>query len=173
MFVPQPKVIKREHKELKTLRGGLCAGHNLHSLSSVIATFPSVMRSTTFLSSSSFFSPLSDNMLCLLVLFHCFVLKLCVLYAQFITPGICCSEWHQPGNVTWQFIGQRNHYSFPFLSFCNRRCSLQKKAPSLFSGILLLCSHLTLTIAPITTQKCYRAYVGSTELNQEEGSDLV
>lgn len=119
------------------------------------------------------FSPLSDNMLCLLVLFHCFVLKLCVLYAQFITPGICCSEWHQPGNVTWQFIGQRNHYSFPFFSFCNRRCSLQKKAPSLFSGILLLCSHLTLTIAPITTQKCYRAYVGSTELNQEEGSDLV
>lgn len=79
----------------------------------------------------SFYSLLFDNMPCLLVLFHGFVLKLCVLYAQFITPGICCSEWHQPGNVTWQFIAQRNHYSFPFLSFCDRGATFKKGSLSL------------------------------------------
>lgn len=53
-FVPQPKVINRVHKELKTHRCGLRAGHKLHSLSSVITTFLSVMRSTKFLTSNSF-----------------------------------------------------------------------------------------------------------------------
>ena len=52
------------------------------------------------------------SMLCLLVLFHCFALRLCVLYAQFITPVICCPDWHQPGNITWKFIAQRNHHPF-------------------------------------------------------------
>ena len=54
------------------------------------------------------------SMLCLLVLFHCFALRLCVLYAQFITPVICCPDWHQPGNITWKFIAQRNHHPFFF-----------------------------------------------------------
>lgn len=86
----------------------------------------------------SFCSPFLDTMLCLLVLFHWFVLKVCVLYAQFITPGICCSHWHQPGNVTWQFIARRNHYLFSFLVFCNRRCSLWKSQP--FSSQVFSCS---------------------------------
>lgn len=86
----------------------------------------------------SFRSPLFDNILCLLVLFHCLALKFCVLYAQFITPGICCPDWHQPGNVTWQFITQRNHHPFPFLVVCNRRRRLQKSQP--FSFQVFSCS---------------------------------
>lgn len=54
------------------------------------------------------------SMLCLLVLVHYFALKLCALYAQFITPVICCPDWHQPGNITWKFIAQRTHHPFFF-----------------------------------------------------------
>lgn len=99
-------------------------------------------RDTTFLSSSSFRKAsiflFFDNMLCLLVLFHCFALESCVLYTQFITPGVCCPDWHQPGNVTWQFIAQRNHNPLPFLVVCNRRCSLRKSQP--FSSQVFSCS---------------------------------
>lgn len=115
----------------------------------------------------SSYSPLFDNMLCLLVLFHWFALKLCVLYAQFVTPGICCSDWHQPGNVTWQFIAQTNHYPFAFLVFCNRRCSLRKSQH--FSSQVFSCSAaVTLPIAPVTILKCYRACIGFTALRRNK-----
>ena len=78
------------------------------------------------------------SMLCLLVLFHCFALKLCVLYAQFITPVICCPDWHQPGNITWKFIAQRNHHPFFSPVVCNRRYSLRKRQP--FSSQVFSCS---------------------------------
>lgn len=120
----------------------------------------------------SFWSPLFDHVLCLLVLFHCFALKLCVLHAQFITPGICCSDWHQPGNVTWRFIAQRNHYSFSFLAFCNRRCSLQKSQP--FSSQVFSCSaavtYCQLLLSPFWN---VTDHMLDPQIRKKEESDLV
>ena len=91
---------------------------------------PSIVMSELFTCQVRFYSSLCIAC-CLLVLFHCFALKLCVLYAQFIIPVICCSDWHQPGNITWKFIAQRNHHPFFPLVVCNRRYSFRKSQPFL------------------------------------------
>lgn len=99
-FVPQPEMQRplpdryRERRELKPRR---CDCVPCHCSLPVAHEEPRAPRIRLFQES---FQPLFDNVLCLLVLWHCCVLKSRVLYAEFVTPGIWCSDGHQPGHVT-------------------------------------------------------------------------
>lgn len=137
---------------------------------------PVSYRDTKFLSSSSFRKAslllFFDNMLCLLVPFHCFALN-CVFFMPNSSPQVSAALTGtrlemSPGSLLLKGIAI---LSLSLWSVTGG--AVFEKSAFLFPGVPLLCSHHILPTVPITIRKCYSAYVGSTEVNQEEGRKKI